>query len=140
MFTGLQLAILRISALICLGFMLGLSAVSPSINPFLERDSGTSANGATVQSAQVEQRDEREGAADCSDLNSASCRNLRASYDSYLGGGRQGSEAMATDRVRSEAPTNARGGGEPEGHSNLRVVTVYNGSTPREFLVPAEID
>ena len=137
MFTRVQMATLRISALICLGFVLGLLAVSPSFNQFLERNSGTLVNDAAVRHTQVELQHER-GAVDCSDLNSASCRNLRAAYDSYLGGGREGDQGAASDRVRSESPETARRGRQNEEHSNLRVVTVFNGSNAREFLVPAE--
>jgi hypothetical protein len=145
MFTRAQLALLRISALICLGFILGLSAVSPSFNPFLERNSGTLANSATVQHRDVEQRHGRVGTTDCSDLNSTECRNLRASYERYLGQGREGNvnDVIATDRVRSEPARNARGDGQNEigeGQGNLRVVTVFSGSTAREFLVPPEIN
>jgi hypothetical protein len=104
MFTRAQLALLRISALICLGFILGLLALSPSFNPLIERD---------AHSATVDHRDQmlgRDGAIDCSDLNSASCRELRASYESYLGQGRERNENEAPDRLRSEADGNGRGG------------------------------
>jgi hypothetical protein len=145
MFTRLQKAILRVSALICLGFILGLSAVSPSFNPFLERNLRTLADSAAVQHQDVKQRHVRVGATDCSDLNSAECRNLRASYERYLGQGRDGivNDVIAIDRVRSEPGRNARGDGQNEigeGQGNLRVVTVFSGSTAREFLVPPEIN
>jgi hypothetical protein len=86
MFTRTQLAFLRISALVCGGFILGLVAVSLSINPIARQDIDVLEDTDTVQrlndsdgvvNGRAERRRKRVGTMDCSNLN---CIVLRKSY------------------------------------------------------------
>ena len=153
MFTNLQRSLLRITGLICAGFILGIAAKSPSVNPLLDpipveaSPVAAQSEGETVlpaQSAQTEQRMAGDSTIDCSDLNSARCRDLRDSYQRYLKGDWDWNssygpvkpapvqiEAAAEERrpsPKSSAPNNGE----------LRVVTVFHGSEAKEFLVRRE--
>jgi hypothetical protein len=86
MFTRTQLTFLRISALICGGFFLGLVAVSPSINPIATQNMDVPEDSDTVQrlndsegvvNRRAERRRQRVGTIDCSNLN---CIVLRKSH------------------------------------------------------------
>ena len=98
MLTRIQRSLLQITALICAGFMLGIAAKSPSVNPLLDptlvNTSPAIVSAAAQDASQAEnligdqpnQRLARDGAIDCSDLDSASCLDLRQSYKRYLSG------------------------------------------------------
>ena len=150
MFTNLQRSLLRITGLICAGFILGIAAKSPSVNPLLDpipveaSPVAAQSQGETTLAAQPQQRLARDATIDCSDLNSAPCRDLRDSYQRYLKGDWDWnssygpvepapvqSEATAEERrprPKSSAPNNGE----------LRVVTVFHGSEAKEFLVRRE--
>lgn len=153
MLTRIQRSLLQITALICAGFMLGIAAKSPSVNPLLDPTfvnaspavvSAAAQDGSQAESLigdQPEQGLERDGSIDCSDLDSASCLGLRQSYKRYLSGNWDWNseyvptkpEPLQTEvsagkrQVRKQAPAGSNG--------ELRVVTVFHGSQAREFLV-----
>ena len=153
MFTHLQRSLLKITGLICAGFVFGIAAKSPSVNPLLDpvtidASPAAAAQGENLVLARPEQRAEqsleREASIDCSDPDSATCRDLRESYQRYLNGNWDWNSSyglVKPDPVEREASARERRPkrrSPAESNGDLRVVTVFHGSDAREFLVRRE--
>lgn len=134
--TTKQRRILAVTGLLGLGFVLGLAIQAPTVQraivgPLEEAPAATRSAGLAASTGLDRTTATRKF--DCADPGSDACRPVRESYLRYL-------EAHRDANSEYAGSEQSAGSESAEIDSGQRIVTVYHGSRPSQYVVGREPD